>query len=74
MPSPVVVYVDRESEAAARAALGDKVDIQVLDLAEGVMVLSQRAGYFDPGWWGDPRLVEVALKRARAEKRKKVKK
>jgi len=66
------ILVDRKSLThPAVQALQEKYEIGVLGGTE--TILSQYASYFDPAWWDDPRLVEAALKRVRAEKRKEKK-
>jgi len=72
----LVIWVDAELEEAARAALPDHViepHVRLLPLGPD-LIMSTKARYFEPDWWADPKLVEAALKRARAEKRKKGKK
>lgn len=74
----LTIHVDGESLDAAFAALpGQNIHhAGCCECIEGApdLILSTKARYFEPEWWSDPKLVEAALKRARAEKRKRGKK
>ena len=78
MTKPLTIWVEPEQFSAALDALPG-IDLVAFgpDMgypAEPDLIMSHRARFFDPEWWSDPKLVEAALKRARVEKRKKVKK
>ncbi len=78
MTKPLTIWVDDDiSEATLMAAFGGHEVEGVIghgDTSVPDLILSTKARYFEPEWFSDPKLVEAALKRARAEKRKKVKK
>lgn len=70
MAAKLTLLVDKESFEAAQQAVGDKHDLVAIEYDAGTCVLSSHASFFPLEWWGDAKLVEAALKRARAEKRK----
>jgi len=70
-PAPLLILVDGEvlSHPAVQALIAKGHAVAACGLAD--LVLSKNARYFEPEWWDDPKQVEVALKRARVEKRKR---
>lgn len=74
MTKPLTIWVDVEQLDPATTALSGHQVLPVDWTTGPDLILSTKARYFEPEWFEDPKLVEAALKRARAEKRKKGKK
>lgn len=73
MTKALTIWVDTGALKQATEALVGHDVLTTLHMSDTPpdLILSEKARYFDPDWYSDPKLVEAALKRARAEKRAK---
>jgi hypothetical protein len=68
----LTVWVDEANREKAGKLLPESVEVFSTDAWPATdIVLSKRAHYFADEWWDDPKLIEAALKRARAGRRGK---